>query len=268
MTAERVSVWDILAEPFPPEAVKERQGPKQHDGVCEKRYGQCQKQHKMLSYVDARDVEARLDDALTPAGWDFMATIATGNIVHGTLVLFVGDRAVTRQDYGYPNGDDDAEPLKSAVSDAIKRCAVQVGVGRHLYTDNKVTRRPARQEDRQPVQNAPQRPAAPRPVSQPTPPAAAPQRPAAPRNDRPAVLQPMTVREAMDAVADYDRKHVSAVAKELVGTWSFKEMSDMQRAEVVAAVRAGEGQVPAAPPPAPSDEDPDWAGLLDQAPAA
>ena len=56
---ERVSVWDVLAEPFPPDAVKERQGPKQHQGACDKQYGQCRLQHKMLSYVDARDVEAR-----------------------------------------------------------------------------------------------------------------------------------------------------------------------------------------------------------------
>lgn len=251
-TPERVSVWDVLAEPFPPEAVKERQGPKQHQGACDKQYGQCRLQHKMLSYVDARDVEARLDDAVTPAGWDFMATIATGNIVHGTLVLFVGDRAVTRQDYGYPNGDDDAEPLKSAVSDAIKRCAVQVGVGRHLYTDNKVTRRPARQDAPQPVQNAPQRPA-PRAVA-PTP---APQRSEPPRASTAPVqnLQPMTVKEAMAAVEGLDRRMVSDTAKELVGTWSFKEMTDMQRAQVVAAVRGGEAPVPAGPPQPPSDDD-------------
>lgn len=265
MTAERVSVWDILAEPFPPEAVKERQGPKQHQGACDKQYGQCRLQHKMLSYVDARDVEARLDDAVTPAGWDFMATIAQGNVVHGTLVLFVGDRAVTRQDYGYPNGDDDAEPLKSAVSDAIKRCAVQFGVGRHLYTDNKVTRRPAASRPAEPAQNGPQRPAAPRPVSQP-----APARTEPPRASTAPVqnLQPMSVREAMDAVAEFDRKEVSRVAKELVGTWSFKEMTGEQRAQVVAHFIGGGSAVPAEPSPSSPADDEDWAGLLDQAPAA
>jgi hypothetical protein len=260
VTVERVSVWDVLAEPFPPEAVKERQGPKQHEGACEKRYGQCQKPHKMLSYVDARDVEARLDDAVTPAGWDFMATIAQGNVVHGTLVLFVGDRAVTRQDYGYPNGDDDAEPLKSAVSDAIKRCAVQFGVGRHLYTDNKVTRRPA-----QPAQNAPQRPAAPRPVSQ-----SAPQRSEPPRAATAPVqnVQPMTVKEAMTAVEGFDRRMVSDTAKALVGTWSFRDMTAEQRAQVVAAITGGGSAVPAEPSPVPPSDDEDWGRIFDKAPAA
>lgn len=228
------SVWDVLARPFPPEAVKERQGPKQHEGACEKRHGQCQNKHKMLSYVDARDVEARLDDAVTPAGWDFMATIAAGSVVHGTLVLYVGDRAVTRQDYGYPNGDDDAEPLKSAVSDAIKRCAVQFGVGRHLYTDNKVTRRPP-----QPVQNASQRP----------------QQPAQRREAPPAPpVGGMTVGQALEAIkaAGIDAKTVSAKGKELYGQWSLKEMTPDQRAHVVEELTGG------ARPPAPDDM---WDGV-------
>lgn len=245
---EKVSIWDVLAEPFPPEAVKERQGPKQHQGACDKQYGQCKLQHKMLSYVDARDVEARLDDAVTPAGWDFMATVATGNVVHGTLVLFVGDRAITRQDFGYPNGDDDAEPIKSAVSDAIKRCAVQFGVGRHLYTDNKARRPAARQ-------NAPQQ-AAPRPVAQrTTPPATGPQRPpSAPTGDG------MTVAEAMRALEGIDKRVISDKGKELYGIWSFKEMTAEQRAHVVEELLGG--PVPQA------DPEEDWGGLLDGAPAA
>lgn len=257
MSAERLSVWDVLAEPFPPEAVKERQGPKQHDGMCEKRYGQCAKPHKMLSYVDARDVEARLDDAVTPAGWDFMATIAQGNVVHGTLVLFIGDRAVTRQDYGYPNGDDDAEPLKSAVSDAIKRCAVQFGVGRHLYTDNKVTRRPARQDTPQPAQNAPQRPA-PRAVA-PTP---APARSEPPRAATAPVqgIQPMTMREAMEALEGIEKRAISDAGKELFGTWSLKEMTPEQRAQLVAHLTGGGPSVPDAPSPVQSGDDL-WEGM-------
>lgn len=261
MSAERLSVWDVLAEPFPPEAVKERQGPKQHDGMCEKRYGQCAKPHKMLSYVDARDVEARLDDAVTPAGWDFMATIAQGNVVHGTLVLFIGDRAVTRQDYGYPNGDDDAEPLKSAVSDAIKRCAVQFGIGRHLYTDNKVTRRPASQPSvpaaRQPAQNAPQRPA-PRPVA-PTPVQA---RTEPPRAATAPVqnLQPLTMREAMEALEGIEKKAIGDAGKALFGTWSLKEMTPEQRAQLVAHLRGGRG--PAVPAESsPADPGDLWEGM-------
>lgn len=114
-----VTPWDQLAEPFPDSEVKQRPGP---GGMT-------------FAYVDARAVMQRLDDVLTPEGWDFEAR-AQGDIVHGKLIVLVGDRAIVREDYGYPNGPDDPEPIKSAVSDALKRCAVGIGVGRHLYSDN------------------------------------------------------------------------------------------------------------------------------------
>lgn len=114
-------------------------------------------------------------------------------------------------------------------------------------------------------QNGPQRPAAPRPVSQPTPARTEPPRAStAPVQN----LQPMSVRDAMDAVAEFDRKEVSRVAKELVGTWSFKEMTGEQRAQVVAHFIGGGSAVPAEPSPSSPADDEDWAGLLDQAPAA
>ena len=114
-------------------------------------------------------------------------------------------------------------------------------------------------------QNGPQRPAAPRPVSQPTPARSEPPRATtAPVQN----IQPMSVRDAMDAVAEFDRKEVSRVAKELVGTWSFKEMTGEQRAQVVAHFIGGGSAVPAEPSPSSPADDEDWAGLLDQAPAA
>lgn len=132
------TIWDQLVEPFPADVVKSRQGPKQHEGACQKQYGQCQQRHMMLSYVDARDVAERLDAVLTPAGWDFEAkAVPATNVVHGMLRIRADDDAhVWREDHGYPNSDDDAEPLKSATSDALKRCAVMFGIGRHLYDDN------------------------------------------------------------------------------------------------------------------------------------
>lgn len=109
--------WKALAEPFDPALVKSRQGPG----------------GRMLSYVDARAVMQRLDDVLTPSGWDFTSTVIPGtDIVRGELTI----AGVTRVDYGYPNSDRDEEPIKAASSDAIKRCAVMFGIGRHLYEDN------------------------------------------------------------------------------------------------------------------------------------
>ena len=37
----------------------------------------------------------------------------------------------------------DEEPIKAASSDALKRCAVMFGVGRHLYSDNGSGRAPS-----------------------------------------------------------------------------------------------------------------------------
>ena len=143
--------WAKLGEPFPASEVKERQGPRQHDGQCQKRGSVCQLQHRMLSYVDARAVAQRLDDVVTPAGWDFSVELQAGDVVKGKLVV----GGIVREDVGYPNSDDDAEPYKSAVSDALKRCAVLFGIGRHLYDDNKNGHRPA--------QNGSGRPQSPRP---------------------------------------------------------------------------------------------------------
>ena len=153
------------------------------------------------------------------------------------------------------------------MSDAIKRCAVQFGVGRHLYTDNKVTRRPAASRPAEPAQNGPQRPAAPRPVSQPTPARTEP-----PRASTAPVqsIQPMGTQQALDVLAEkgFNRKAISDAGKELFGTGYMKDLDGHQRAQLVAHLIGGGSAVPAEPPPSPPADDEDWAGLLDQAPAA
>jgi hypothetical protein len=58
-------------------------------------------------------------------------------VVHGSLVIVVDGKSTIRQDFGYPNSAQDDEPLKSAASDALRRCAAQVGVGRSLYSPDK-----------------------------------------------------------------------------------------------------------------------------------
>lgn len=110
--------WAKLAEPFDPSEIKERPG---RGGMT-------------FSYVDARAVMQRLDDVLGPEGWDFQSTVIPGtDIVRGELTI----GGNIRVDYGYPNSDQDDEPVKAASSDALKRCAVMFGIGRHLYDDNK-----------------------------------------------------------------------------------------------------------------------------------
>lgn len=81
-----------------------------------------------VPYVDARAVMNRLDSAVGPGGWswDFELLSADGKMVKGRLTVL----GVTRCDAG--ESDAEAEPLKSAVSDALKRCAVHFGVARYL----------------------------------------------------------------------------------------------------------------------------------------
>ncbi len=116
--------WTVLARPFDASEIRHYQG----------RGGQ------QMSYVDRSAVMARLDEALTPAGWSFNWELTehtdSRSVVKGRLVVHLGDQDAVREDVGYSNSDNpekpDPEPIKSAVSDALKRCADGFGVGRHL----------------------------------------------------------------------------------------------------------------------------------------
>ena len=89
-----------------------------------------------FTYVDARAVAQRLTDVLTIGGWQFKnkpIDLAKG-VVKGRLKILVEGAWMTHEDNGYPNSAQDDEPLKSAASDALRRCAAQIGVGRSLYS--------------------------------------------------------------------------------------------------------------------------------------
>jgi hypothetical protein len=92
-----------------------------------------------FTYADARAVAQRLDDVLGIEGWQFEVKVADPirGVVHGSLVIVIDGKSTIRQDFGYPNSAQDDEPLKSAASDALRRCAAQVGVGRSLYSPEK-----------------------------------------------------------------------------------------------------------------------------------
>ena len=80
-----------------------------------------------VAYVDARDVAERLDDA-TDGNWEFRWE-PDGKDVHGILTVC----GTTREDVGEQGDSAMGATRKAAVSDALKRCAVQFGVGRYLY---------------------------------------------------------------------------------------------------------------------------------------
>jgi len=109
----------ILDKKFPAEVVKERPiTVKNGKGL-------------MASYVDARDVMKRLDEAVGKANWSDNYQV----IDHDTRVVqcFLTVNGIQKSDVGYPNGPGDEEPYKSSFSDALKRAAVKFGIGHHLY---------------------------------------------------------------------------------------------------------------------------------------
>jgi hypothetical protein len=84
-----------------------------------------------LPYLESRDVMRRLDAVVGPENWkfDFEVLHAADKTVCVRGMLTVC--GVTKCEAGEANGED--EPVKSAVSDAIKRCGVLFGIGRYLY---------------------------------------------------------------------------------------------------------------------------------------
>ena len=94
-----------------------------------------------FTYADARAVAQRLDDVLGIENWQFEVKVAdpARAVVHGSLIAVIEGKTTIRQDFGYPNSVQDDEPLKSAASDALRRCAAQLGVGRSLYSPEKAS---------------------------------------------------------------------------------------------------------------------------------
>ena len=84
---------------------------------------------QIVAYIDARQVYGRLDELVGPGGWQTSYRALDGGAVECTLTI----AGISKSDVGYPNGNGGAEPLKAAYSDATKRAAVQLGIGRWLY---------------------------------------------------------------------------------------------------------------------------------------
>jgi len=127
-----LSIFERLAEPFPPESVHWRVG-----ATNAKRNGGKASKGVALAYIDARDVMDRLDVVCGPEGWQD-EYIDTGN---GATCCRIG---VALDDvWQCPNpkwiwksdgaGKTDYEGEKGQFSDAFKRAAVKHGVGRYLY---------------------------------------------------------------------------------------------------------------------------------------
>jgi len=86
-----------------------------------------------LPYVDARTILDRLDEAIGSENWQDEYDVISPNQVICKLTI----HGTTKSDAGEASSED-REPLKSAVSDALKRAAVKFGIGRYLYRSPKI----------------------------------------------------------------------------------------------------------------------------------
>lgn len=100
-------------EPFEPKLVKFRTG-----GGS-----------KQLAYIDARDVMKRLDDVVGTENWQDDYVAIEGGIIC-KLSIRIGEEWITKS-----NGANytKIEPVKGGLSGALKRAAVEWGIGRYLY---------------------------------------------------------------------------------------------------------------------------------------
>lgn len=108
-----------LKEPFPPDKISWRVGSTNGDKT----------KGMALAYIDARDVQDRLDQICGPENWQCRYPHANGKTVC-EIGIRIGDEWIWKADGA---GDTDVEAEKGALSDAFKRAAVRWGVGRYLY---------------------------------------------------------------------------------------------------------------------------------------
>lgn len=87
-----------------------------------------------VAYVDARCVEDRLDQVFGVDGWQDTYQVLPNNSVVCKLRVRVGTDWIEKSDVGSQSDQpDEGDRLKSAFSDALKRAAVKLGIGRYLY---------------------------------------------------------------------------------------------------------------------------------------
>jgi hypothetical protein len=113
----------LLAAPFPADAIKWK--PRVVRG----------NRALAVAYIDVRLVQYRLDAVFGPEGWqDSYQLLPSGNVVC-TLRVKMGSEWIEKTDVGSGAADikHAGNRTKAAYSDALKRAAVKLGIGRYLY---------------------------------------------------------------------------------------------------------------------------------------
>jgi len=119
MESTASEIYHALSRPWGKGEVKERKGPG----------------GKMLSYVDARQVQNRLDEVVGTENWQTHFSEVCGNYCC-TLSLKIDGEWIAKSDGA---GETSIEGDKGGFSDAFKRAAVSFGIARYLYSDSKMT---------------------------------------------------------------------------------------------------------------------------------
>lgn len=119
-------ILTLLKAPFPADSLSWRIGNKSNWDKVKKCPIDKSKPVKaqMLVYIDARDVQDRLDEV---CGCNWSNNLKE---VMGRMVCEITINGITKSDGA---GDTDFEGEKGGISDAFKRSAVMWGVGRYLY---------------------------------------------------------------------------------------------------------------------------------------
>ena len=105
-----------LKRPFDPKDVKDRPGPG----------------GRKLYHIDARHVMKRLDEVFGIANWQTKYHETPSGRVMCELSVRINSEWITKSDGA---GDTGVEKEKGAISDALKRSAVLLGIGAYLYND-------------------------------------------------------------------------------------------------------------------------------------
>jgi hypothetical protein len=111
--------FNKLKAPFPPELISWRVGATSGD----------KSKAIALAYIDARDVMERLDEVCGPENWQNKYPHANGK-TSCAIGIKINNEWVWKENGA---GDSQVEAEKGAFSDALKRAAVQWGIGRYLY---------------------------------------------------------------------------------------------------------------------------------------
>lgn len=89
----------------------------------------------VVPYVTNRTVMQRFDEQFGWAGWQNEIKEIDGGFLCTITVVLPGGEIVRKTDGASRTA---VEPIKGGISDAMKRCAVQFGLGRALYDFPKV----------------------------------------------------------------------------------------------------------------------------------